>query len=303
MRTAILTLTMTLVMSLGIATCKSAGNGSSHAKSGVAEGIEEKVASLIREVKGDLFQPYESSDIPYVQQPDAAQITPPSTPLRQLALGPIEKTLNYDPLWRVIETRKSLHPELADVPTDQLVALALYSTEVRQPDGLSYVQINSALRKKDTAELARLAPVIDGMLTSLAKMPAHKGLVYRGAYIRDPTVIEKYVDRAVVEEAAFASSSVNLHVALTFAMNSRNGSDVSGERMLFVTESAKGVDISIAGMDSSIDFFSVLDGGAVPAYGSEREVLFPPGTRFEVERVELLEDEELRLVFLKELRE
>jgi NAD:arginine ADP-ribosyltransferase len=121
-----------------------------------------------------------------------------------------------------------------------------------------YRRINSALRSRDSAQLARLQPYVDKKQAGLDRLPDHAGTVYRGAHLKFE-VIDAYREAArtgqPVVEDAFTSTTTK--PAATFGGNTS-----------FIIRSAHGKDVS-----------------SISVFGGEREVLFRAGTRFEVESV------------------
>jgi hypothetical protein len=130
--------------------------------------------------------------------------------------------------------------------SDDLGALADYT-------GPGYLDLNNALRggEVDASQQAR----IEAVKTALAKLPPYEGPVIRGTNL-PPEVLARYRPGELITEDAFLSTTTNAGVARspTFAGN-----------VEFRILSKSGRDISP---------FSVFPG--------EREILFPPGTKFYV---------------------
>ncbi|WP_231990116.1 ADP-ribosyltransferase [Mycobacterium sp. 852002-51971_SCH5477799-a] len=130
--------------------------------------------------------------------------------------------------------------------SDDLGALADYT-------GPGYLDLNNALRggEMDASQQVR----IEAVKTALAKLPPYEGPVIRGTNL-PPEVLARYRPGEVITEDAFLSTTTNAGVARspTFAGN-----------VEFRILSKSGRDISP---------FSLFPG--------EREVLFPPGTKFYV---------------------
>ncbi len=130
--------------------------------------------------------------------------------------------------------------------TDDLGALADYT-------GPGYLDLNNALRggEVDASQLAR----IEAVKTALAKLPPYEGPVIRGTNL-PPEVLARYQPGEVITEDAFLSTTTNAGVArsptfmgnVEFRILSKTGRDISP--------------------------FSIFPG--------EREILFPPGTKFYV---------------------
>lgn len=133
-----------------------------------------------------------------------------------------------------------------DLNSDDLGALADYS-------GPGYRDMNNALRsaEMDASQQVR----IEAVKTALAKLPPYEGPVVRGTNL-PPEVLARYRPGEVITEDAFLSTTTNVGVARspTFAGN-----------VEFRILSKSGRDISS---------FSL--------FPEEREILFPPGTKFYV---------------------
>jgi uncharacterized protein (UPF0218 family) len=116
--------------------------------------------------------------------------------------------------------------------------------------------MNSALRQGDTAALQDLDLLIRGATSALNQLPEHVGQVFRGIHTDPASAAEiatRYNPGDVVTEHAFTSTSADLNKSfdgpIEMIIDSKTGRDIT--------------DIS--------------------RYGDlEREVLFPPGTRFKV---------------------
>lgn len=140
---------------------------------------------------------------------------------------------------------------LREIPMEDLMALKAYSFSI---PGMSFKELNTALRSQDPVELSRLEPLLKGSASALAQLPPHDGTVFSGARLDDATLAQ-YTKGAVVCERAFFSTSTNEGIAERFKKN-----------VMFVVESN--------GKGRGIDAFSL--------YPGEGEVLFPPGSRFKV---------------------
>jgi hypothetical protein len=117
-----------------------------------------------------------------------------------------------------------------------------------------YTFLNAALRSGDPAQLLKVAPYIDRAVAGLDALPNYTGLVYRGVESSGiPAAIKaQYKVGGVIEEAAFTSSSYV------------KGANFSGDwQYTIVSKTGK-----------QIDFLSQI--------GTEKEVLFRPGTRFKI---------------------
>lgn len=133
-----------------------------------------------------------------------------------------------------------------DLNSDDLGALADYS-------GPGYRDMNNALRsgEMDASQQVR----IEAVKTALAKLPPYEGPVVRGTNL-PPEVLARYRPGEVITEDAFLSTTTNVGVArsptftgnVEFRILSKSGRDISS--------------------------FSL--------FPEEREILFPPGTKFYV---------------------
>lgn len=135
-------------------------------------------------------------------------------------------------------------PQIARLSDDEVISIIGYT-------GSDYDSINTALRSKDPQQLARMEPYIQMLRNALSKLPDHGGAVHRGTTLTQAQ-IDLYVPGAVVEEAAFTSTSYD-HSAkfsgnVSFEIRSQTG--------------------------SRIDFLSRFPG--------EKEVLLSAGTRLQV---------------------
>lgn len=142
------------------------------------------------------------------------------------------------------------HPELAGMPIGDLVGVRGYTTNDY------YSQVNTALRNGDQATVDRYDAHIRTAVSGLNQLPSYNGDVARGITIPDsavPGVLDRYRPGETVTENAFTSSSVassgaNFPGNVVFHMHSVNGRDVAN----------------------------------ASEYPTESEVLFAPGTRFDV---------------------
>jgi len=142
------------------------------------------------------------------------------------------------------------HQHYSGIPEPDLVALRGYTRDE------FYGPMNSALRQGDTAALQDLDPLIRGATSALNQLPEHVGQVFRGIHTDPASAAEiatRYNPGDVVTEYAFTSTSADLNKSfdgpIEMIIDSKTGRDIT--------------DIS--------------------RYGDlEREVLFPPGTRFKV---------------------
>ncbi len=142
----------------------------------------------------------------------------------------------------------SQHPELGNIPIEDLIALRGYTSD-------DYRDLNTALRTKKPEDLARLDSYLKTAASGLNQLPPYQGQVYRGTTLSDE-VLAKYKAGEVVTEDAFTSTSASSQSQFPGNVN-------------FVIQSTKGRDIS---------FLSELP--------HEKEILFGPGTKFKVLRVD-----------------
>jgi hypothetical protein len=142
------------------------------------------------------------------------------------------------------------HQQYSGIPESDLVALRGYTRdELSGP-------MNSALRHGDTAALPHLDPLIRGSASALNQLPEHAGQVFHGIRT-DPVsaaeIAARYNPGDVLTEPAFTSASADLD----------NRFDGPIETII---DSKTGRDIT------DISHYGALG----------REVLFAPGTQFEV---------------------
>ncbi|MGH4014309.1 MAG: ADP-ribosyltransferase domain-containing protein [Pseudonocardiaceae bacterium] len=142
------------------------------------------------------------------------------------------------------------HPHYGGIPESDLVALRGYTRDE------FYGPMNSALRHGDAAALQHLDPLVRGTTSALNQLPEYSGTVFRGIRT-DPVgaaeIAARYNPGDVVPEHAFTGTSADVTKSfdgpIEMVIDSKTGRDIT--------------DIS--------------------RYGTlEREVLFAPGTRFEV---------------------
>lgn len=169
------------------------------------------------------------------------------------------------------ETVREGRPHLSDIPVEDLVALYAYASE--QTPLFTFKLTNRVLREGTAAQLAEIAPLVKATASALRRLPSVQSRVYRG--IPDLTVVNAYVPNTVVTERAFVSASKIESVARSYA---RSG-------VLFVID-AKCLARDL--LDISINEF-------------EQEVVFPPGTRFQVLGREADRASRLQIIRLSEL--
>ncbi|WP_211305315.1 hypothetical protein [Crossiella equi] len=151
-------------------------------------------------------------------------------------------------LEEVLARRPEVAARLEGVPKEQLAALVGYALDQSAP-------VNDALRTGDSAALAERDGQIRMIADVLKNFDTFQGKVYREIYIagdadRDAAA-DRYATGGIVTERGFTSSASDPKLRL-------NGN------IRFIIESASGRDIS----------------GVAPR--NESEVLFPPGTSFEI---------------------
>lgn len=136
----------------------------------------------------------------------------------------------------------------------ELVSIHAYTTSNGKH---GYVPMNEALRDLEPQQLRQspLFPLIHQAYSGVRKMPDYSGVVYRSAPSLPPNVLEQYKVGETIDEKGFTSTSKKQggqygYGKIRFTIRSNHGKDVSG----------------------------------ISHYKDEEEVLFPPGTRFKVER-------------------
>ncbi len=148
-----------------------------------------------------------------------------------------------------IEAIKANHPELAGIPTEDLIAIRGYTAE-------DYAELNAALRSGDPAEVARFQAQIQRAVSGLQQLPPFRGQVNRAVSLT-PEMAAPYQPGAVVTEPAFTSASIP------------GGTYQRGGNVAMSIESTTGRNVS-----------------SIARHVSEGEVIFSPGTRFRVISVE-----------------
>lgn len=178
---------------------------------------------------------------------------PPRYTAAQRAAGLKEFNVQPDPsLAQKLNAKHGLKGDAAITP-EEAAAMKAYTS------GL-YSRLNPPLRNGQYASRPALQAYVDAAQHGMAKLPKYRGLSSRGIGRLDgaelDNMLKTYHPGAVVEEHAFTSSSAGEKAAFSgkvyFKITGRSGVDVSG--------------------------FSY--------YPGEREVLFAPGTRFRVDKVE-----------------
>jgi hypothetical protein len=154
--------------------------------------------------------------------------------------------------------------KLKGISDESLVGLYVYSLE--GVPGMSYREVNAALRHGPEAERKKLFALAKAVADALTGLPAFEGAVYRGAQL-DAQSIARYAPGATVSEPSFTSTSVDKKIAKKFATEQKVPPGKTA--VMFTLESKSGRELP----------FSRFPG--------EREVLFQPGTQFRVAKSEL----------------
>lgn len=151
------------------------------------------------------------------------------------------------------------NPELAGIPEYQLLAMYGYSAD-------GFRALNTALRDGDPAAIEQYRLYIDAVVLGLQSMPTFTGTVYRGERVDDPAAraapyIEAFNNGTTVTEAAFISTSMggvtsNYQGNVEFVIHSESGSNIE-----------------------NLTYFGT----------AEHEVLFPPGTEFDVLDIQIID--------------
>jgi hypothetical protein len=135
-----------------------------------------------------------------------------------------------------------------------------------------YIQINSQLRKQSITDDYK--PVIYLAASALRKLPRFAGKVFRGTRLT-PEIKNKYLDafktKQPVQELAFTSTTKDLTTFFEFSGNTT-----------YVIESSTGTEVE-----------------AFSQRPSEKEVLFAPGTWFQV--VDIKDEPGQTKIYMKEL--
>lgn len=155
---------------------------------------------------------------------------------------------NYDDQAADVRDIVAKHPELQGIPEEDLVGIRGYTSNDY------YRDMNAAMRTGDPAGLATYDPHIRTATSGLNQLPPYKGEVGRGINPPDPdAVATRYEPGTTVTENQFTSTDTRAAFpgSVQFTIDSKTGRDIK--------------DLS--------EF-----GGA----GPESEVLFPPGTQFNV---------------------
>jgi hypothetical protein len=162
-----------------------------------------------------------------------------------------------------IDAMRPGHPELNGIPTEDLVAIKGYTSA-------DFATLNPALRSGDPAELARLDPYVQCAKSGLDQLPSYDGIVVRGTTLT-ASEAAKYIPGEIVQEPAFTSSSWDPNAA--FSGNTEfNIASVNGKAVSFLSDS--------------------------PA---EKEILFTPGTKFEVLDNVANPDTGIREIYMREV--
>jgi hypothetical protein len=182
--------------------------------------------------------------------PGPTDIEPPLTPAKgpPASLRDIIGEAKYKQFEEALNAVKAAHPEYADIPIDEMIAIRGYAAE-------DYALLNKALRAQDAAELERLSGYIQKATSGLEKLPPYAGTVNRGASMTED-MVARYVPGQTVTEAGFTSTSA------------KGGTPFKGNTN-FIIKSKTGKDVSM-----------------ISKFPKEKEILFPPGTQFKVNAVQ-----------------
>jgi hypothetical protein len=166
---------------------------------------------------------------------------------------------------RAIEELHKLYPGIENT---ELAAIHHYTKDL----GSNYRQLNKQLESGKLTDFNRSAATL--MNNALDKLPAVKGMVYRGAIIK-----QKDFDRifggdigSTVKQNRFVSSSMDTDVAFEFAVKNQNKIKRTEIQVFFEIESKNGRDISK---------ISELNGNFDPR--NQKEVLFTNNTSFRID--------------------
>jgi hypothetical protein len=179
---------------------------------------------------------------------------------------------HFDEHLAEVPTLRLQRPELAKLSDDEIIAVRSYTSDTPKPEfgGLrDYERINLALRNADEAALVTLRPLITVLTSALGKLPKFSGTVFRIMQKVEPDVIKSQfrVGEKWVSEA--------------FLSTSRGSPLDHGQVTLIFHNSSSGRNVD----------------GVSPF--NEREILFPPGSTFTVEKV--LQPDTFRfIIFLAE---
>lgn len=155
---------------------------------------------------------------------------------------------NYDDEAAAVRGIVANHPELQGIPEEDLVGIRGYTTNDY------YGNMNEAMRNGDPAGLSTYDPHIRTATSGLNQLPPYRGEVGRGINPPDPdAVAARYEPGKTVTEDQFTSTDTRQAFPgnVQFTIDSKAGKDISN--------------------------LSVYGG-----VGPESEVLFPPGSQFNV---------------------
>jgi hypothetical protein len=170
----------------------------------------------------------------------------------------------YGPTKQYADILQRTNPALKNVKDENLVGLYLYSME--GAPGLTYREVNQALRNGTPKEQAKLLPLAKAVAGALADLAPFKGNVFRGAQLTAEQ-LARYTPGATVTEPSFTSTSVDSKVAKRFATEAKLP---PGKTPVVFTFESKGGGRELP--------FSRFPG--------EKEVLFSPGSAFQVAKLE-----------------
>lgn len=154
-----------------------------------------------------------------------------------------------------VPTLRAARPELATLTDNEIIALRGYTLDTPKPEFgnlRDYERINAALRFNDTQQLALLAPYINLMRSGLAKLPSFQGSVTR--IIKGVTAAE--AKQQFIVGQPWISDGF---------MSSAHGRPLDSSPVTLIFQSTRSGHL-VEGLSRF----------------PEREILFPPGTRFKV---------------------
>ena len=194
--------------------------------------------------------PSETTTTPSSRSSAASSESPPSPRTTSSSTGAALRQMigeeQYTQYRQAIEALQQQHRQLAQIPTDDLVALRIYTSG-------EFGRINLALRQGDPEQLAQLQVFLDRARSGLRQLPRYQGTVHASRSMTDDMLRPYQVGEVVTERSFISTSRPGTSAAsregnVAFTYNSRTGRDIS---LISVTP-------------------------------SEGEVLFAPGTRFRV---------------------
>jgi hypothetical protein len=159
---------------------------------------------------------------------------------------------------------KNRHPEYANIPDDELIAIRGYTSEFPK----DYATINKALRENDVNKIEEYKSYIKNIENGLEKLPGYEGTVFRGEDM---------------DAARFARDFKNASEYKTTQFFSTSHKKGFGGNTRFTVASKNGKNIA-----------------PISEFGStEFEVLYPKGTEFKI--LEAIESGGKYNIVLKEM--